>query len=216
MRRLALLSSSLWLVLSCSPVPRQVKYELEAPCPERVYMTVTYCQAKHAYSGVLQHLSRVEVISLETGKSLTIAVRKDERVRGLCIPEEYRGFMSRGSSFKGEVRVLRCGENGERGCPKYIRGYASWYGPEFHSRTTTAGTNFNMYDYVAAHRTLPLGTVLLVKNLENGKTVTVTVLDRGPFAEGRHLDLSYGAAKELGMLSKGTVPFVAEVVRCGS
>ncbi len=218
MGKLVLLVSIVWLLISCSPAPRHVKYEYEgmrAPCPKTTYMVVRYCPTRYAYSDRIQHLSRIRVTSLETGKSLTISVRMNKKVRGLCIPKKYRHFMSRGSSFKAKVKVLRCGENGIRKCPRYIRGYASWYGPKFHGRRTASGTRFNMHDYIAAHRSLPLGTVLLVKNLENGRTVKVKVLDRGPYVRGRHLDLSYAAAKKLGMLGKGVVPFVAEVIRCG-
>ena len=72
-----------------------------------------------------------------------------------------------------------------------------------------------MNDYVAAHRTLPFGTILLVKNLKNGRTVKVKVVDRGPFVRGRDLDLSYAAARKIGMISHGVVPFEAKVLRCG-
>ena len=214
MGRTALLLVPLLIFLSCSPAPKQVR-SLTAPCPKTAYMIVKYCPTKYAYSDRIQHLSRIRVTSLETGRSLTISVRQNKKVKGLCIPKEYKRFMSRGGSFRARVSVLRCGENGVRRCPRYIRGYASWYGPKFHGRRTASGTRFNMHDYTAAHRTLPLGTVLLVKNLENGRTVKVKVIDRGPYVRGRHLDLSYAAAKRLGMIGKGVIPFVAEVIRCG-
>ncbi len=84
-------------------------------------------------------------------------------------------------------------------------GYASWYGPKFHGRRTSSGEIFNMYDMTCAHRTLPLGTILLVTNLENGRSVVVRVNDRGPFVKGRIIDLSYAAARALGMVDKGVV-----------
>ena len=84
-------------------------------------------------------------------------------------------------------------------------GYASWYGPKFHGRRTSSGEAFNMYDMTCAHRTLPLGTILLVTNLENGRSVVVRVNDRGPFVKGRIIDLSYAAARALGMVDKGVV-----------
>ena len=84
-------------------------------------------------------------------------------------------------------------------------GYASWYGPKFHGRRTSSGEIFNMYDMTCAHRTLPLGTILLVTNLENGRSVVVRVNDRGPFVKGRIIDLSYAAARALGMVEKGVV-----------
>lgn len=83
-------------------------------------------------------------------------------------------------------------------------GIASWYGREFHGRKTASGELFDMYALSAAHRTLPLGTVIHVTNLENLKIVQVKVNDRGPFAANRMLELSYGAARELGFTAQGT------------
>jgi len=80
---------------------------------------------------------------------------------------------------------------------------ASWYGPEFHGRPTASGEIFNMYDLTCAHKTMPFGTRLRVTNPENGKSVIVTVNDRGPFVRGRDLDLSYGAARAIGLVEKG-------------
>ncbi len=84
-------------------------------------------------------------------------------------------------------------------------GIASWYGRKFHGRRTANGEIYNMYSYTAAHRILPMKTKLVVENLENGSTVNVTVNDRGPFVDTdkRIIDLSYAAAKALGMDTKG-------------
>ncbi len=84
------------------------------------------------------------------------------------------------------------------------RGVASWYGPGFHGHKTANGEQYDMHRLTAAHRTLPLGSVLLVKSLSNGRTVTVRVNDRGPFVKNRILDLSLGAAQSLGMTGAGT------------
>lgn len=83
-------------------------------------------------------------------------------------------------------------------------GIASWYGPGFHGSRTASGEIYNMYKLTAAHKTLPLGTYVKVINLENGKSVVVKINDRGPFVPGRIIDLSYAAAKRIGMLRKGT------------
>lgn len=83
-------------------------------------------------------------------------------------------------------------------------GVASWYGKDFHGRKTSNGEIYNMYGVTAAHKTLPLGTFVRVHNLTNGKSVDVRVNDRGPFARGRIIDLSYGAAKRIGMVGPGT------------
>jgi rare lipoprotein A len=85
-------------------------------------------------------------------------------------------------------------------------GIASWYGREFHGRKTSSGETYNMYGLTAAHKTLPLGTYVRVRNLRNGKTLDVRINDRGPFARGRIIDLSYAAAKTLGVVGPGTAP----------
>jgi rare lipoprotein A len=83
------------------------------------------------------------------------------------------------------------------------RGLASWYGREFHGRKTASGGSFDMYALSAAHRELPFGTVLKVTNLDNGKSIRVTINDRGPYKYTRIIDLSYAAARDLGFLAKG-------------
>jgi len=79
------------------------------------------------------------------------------------------------------------------------RGIASWYGHPYHGRPTASGEIYNMYDMTAAHRTLPFGTRVAVHDIENGKDVTVRINDRGPFVEGRIIDLSYAAAQAMRM-----------------
>ena len=83
-------------------------------------------------------------------------------------------------------------------------GIASWYGHDFHGRSTSNGETYNMHDITAAHKLLPMHTMLLVQNNENGRQVVVRVNDRGPFVQGRIIDLSYGAAKKLGLVHAGT------------
>lgn len=82
-------------------------------------------------------------------------------------------------------------------------GFASWYGKRFHGKRTADGSVFNMYNFTAAHKTLPLGSYVRVTNMKNGKTCIVKITDRGPFVRGRVIDLSSAAASELGMLSSG-------------
>jgi rare lipoprotein A len=88
----------------------------------------------------------------------------------------------------------------------YEKGIASWYGKKFHGRKTANGETYNMYGLSAAHKTLPLGTWVRVKNLRNGATMDLRINDRGPFVRGRIIDLSYGAAKRLGVAGPGTAP----------
>jgi len=82
-------------------------------------------------------------------------------------------------------------------------GKASWYGVPHHGRKTASGEAYDMHALTAAHRTLPLGTRLRVINVDNGRTVVVRINDRGPFVDGRVIDLSRAAARELGTLEDG-------------
>lgn len=84
------------------------------------------------------------------------------------------------------------------------RGVASWYGPGFHGRLTSNGERYDMHRFTAAHRTLPIGSVVEVRSLTTEKTVTVRINDRGPFVKGRIIDLSLVAAQLLGMVGEGT------------
>jgi rare lipoprotein A len=91
-------------------------------------------------------------------------------------------------------------------------GVASWYGPGFHGQPTSSGTIYDQHALTAAHPKLPLGTRARVTNLENGKSVEVLINDRGPFAKGRVIDLSYAAAHEIGMVGPGTARVQIDVV----
>ena len=82
-------------------------------------------------------------------------------------------------------------------------GRASWYGPRFDGNPTASGETFDMNALTAAHRTLPLGSRVLVHNLDNDRRVVVKINDRGPYVQGRDIDLSYGAARQLGMVPDG-------------
>jgi len=89
---------------------------------------------------------------------------------------------------------------------------ASWYGPGFNGHLTANGEVYDQEALTAAHRTLPFGTVLRVTNLNNGRQVEVRINDRGPFVDGRGIDLSHGAALALGMESQGVAPVAIEVI----
>jgi rare lipoprotein A len=91
------------------------------------------------------------------------------------------------------------------------QGIASWYGKDFHGRQTSSGEVYDMYQLTCAHQSLPLGTMVMVTNLENGKSVELKVNDRGPFVKGRIIDVSYAAAKMLDMSEKGTAMVKVEV-----
>src|SRR6266481_2056189 len=83
-------------------------------------------------------------------------------------------------------------------------GIASWYGPGFHGNRTANGEIYDQYELTAAHPSLPLGTRAMVTNLTNGRAVEVRINDRGPFVDGRAIDLSYAAARTIGMIGPGT------------
>src|SRR5262245_410814 len=87
---------------------------------------------------------------------------------------------------------------------------ASWYGTGFHGRRTASGQVFDQERLTAAHKTLPFGTKLRVTNLRNGRSVLVTVTDRGPYVRNRQLDVSFGAARRLGLVGTGTAPVLVE------
>jgi rare lipoprotein A len=91
-------------------------------------------------------------------------------------------------------------------------GKASWYGREFHGRPTASGRIYDMYAKSAAHKTLPLDTLVRVVNLSNRKSIIVPVNDRGPFVRGRVIDLSYGAAEELDIIGPGVVDVKVEAL----
>lgn len=95
----------------------------------------------------------------------------------------------------------------------FLTGKASWYGGYFHGRKTANGETYNMYSLTAAHKSLPFGSVVKVTNLENQKIVFVRINDRGPYIQGRHIDLSLAAAQKLGMVGSGVVPVKLEIFK---
>ncbi len=92
-------------------------------------------------------------------------------------------------------------------------GLASWYGIEEHGKPTSSGEVYDMYKMTAAHKTLPLGSEVKVTSKANGRQTVVRVNDRGPFITGRVIDLSFQAARELGMVDCGVMPVAIEVVQ---
>lgn len=93
-----------------------------------------------------------------------------------------------------------------------LQGVASYYGSKFHGRKTASGERFDKFALTAAHKTLPLGTMVRVTNLRNGESVEVKINDRGPHTKGRIIDLSRGAAEEIGMVRAGTARVRLEVI----
>lgn len=101
-------------------------------------------------------------------------------------------------------------------CPMSAQQYdglASYYGIPFHGRKAANGKTYNMYEMTCAHKSLPFGTKVKVTNLNNQKSVVVTVTDRGPYKRGRVVDLSVAAARELDFMHRGVVPVTIEVIK---
>ncbi|MFH1212847.1 MAG: septal ring lytic transglycosylase RlpA family protein [Candidatus Neomarinimicrobiota bacterium] len=92
---------------------------------------------------------------------------------------------------------------------------ASFYGEEFHGKLTSNGEVFDMYGLTAAHKSLPFGTILQVTYPSTGKSVNIVINDRGPFIPGRDLDLSYGAAKQIGLVNDGVGQVKVKVIKWG-
>ncbi|MBU0720588.1 septal ring lytic transglycosylase RlpA family protein [bacterium] len=93
-----------------------------------------------------------------------------------------------------------------------FKGNASWYGPDFHGKLTSNGETYDMHDMTAAHKTLPMNTIVKVRNNENGRSTVVRINDRGPFVATRIIDLSKSAAKEIKMIGNGTASVTIEIL----
>jgi rare lipoprotein A len=114
-------------------------------------------------------------------------------------PEAYHRYANRPYTVLGETYVPVVNQE-----PMKQRGLASWYGRKFHGQKTSSGETYDMFAMTAAHKTLPIPSYAKVTNLANGKSVVVRINDRGPFHSGRIIDLSYAAAKRIGILAQGS------------
>ena len=116
-----------------------------------------------------------------------------------------------GTSKKSNPRSLKTAKR----VPKVITGVSSFYGTDFHGKLTANGEVYDMYGLTAAHKTLPLNTIVRVTNLANNKSLILRINDRGPYVKGRILDCSYGAAKKLDFLLQGTTKVRIEIIEVG-
>lgn len=126
--------------------------------------------------------------------------------------EMHVALKSRGAAGRGPAARSHDATTAVSSVAGAFEGTASWYGPGFHGRKTASGDIFDQNAMTAAHRTLPFGTRLRVTDLVSGSSVEVIINDRGPFVDGRVLDLSRGAATKLGMLDRGLSRVKAEIV----
>ncbi len=119
------------------------------------------------------------------------------------------------SIFLLTVMLAGCGSLFGSSTPrrgKFQIGMASWYGPGYHGNACASGEIYDMHKLTAAHRELPFGTYVRVTNLRNGKSVVVRINDRGPFKRDRIIDLSYAAARKIGMVREGSARVRVEIV----
>ena len=139
-----------------------------------------------------------------------------------CTPSpRYKATSSKQSKGKSPNKIVFTKPS--KKIPKYdkskktIKGISSFYGLNdgFHGKLTANGELFDMNAKTAAHKTLPLGSLVRVTNLENDKSVTVRINDRGPYVQGRILDCSYGVARDLGFVEKGTASVRIDVIEFG-
>jgi rare lipoprotein A len=165
--------------------------------------SLTNCRLRSAEETLLSDLARAKFIA--TAKALAVAL-----AAALCCgcllrhhhAHQAGGYPAPASGTNQPAAPIVQGE----------QGFASWYGHPYHGRPTSSGEIYNMYAMTAAHRTLPFGTRVRVHDLDNGQAVEVRINDRGPFVEGRIIDLSYAAAKSMGMLGAGIAKVQLEIL----
>ena len=129
-----------------------------------------------------------------------------------CTVSPRYGGQSNGSTKKPKKNIKYSKKNKNS---SELKGVSSWYGPNFHGKLTANGEVYDMYGVTAAHKTLTLGTVVRVTNLDNGKSLILRINDRGPYVDGRILDCSFGAAKKLGFHEQGTANVEIKIIEEG-
>jgi rare lipoprotein A len=149
---------------------------------QRVYSSQSYAPAKSYSSDKSQHSSVLDK------KTYSHPTMRPYVIRGI---KYYPTVVSVGDRFQGR---------------------ASWYGPTFHGKHTSNGEIYNMYDMTAAHKTLPMNTIVKVTNQTNGKSIVVRMNDRGPFVDNRIIDLSKTGASKIDMIAAGTAPVSLEIL----
>jgi len=152
---------------------------------------------------------------MRLNESLTLFNPKILQICLILLTVFFLGKCSPSSRFSSKISSQQQSVISDNTDGDVFYGESSYYAEKFHGRKTANGEIFDMYKKTAAHKSLPFNTILQVTNLENNQSVIVRVNDRGPFVGGRILDLSYGAAKEIGMLSKGVVEVRIKIVKLG-
>jgi len=163
-------------------------------------------QIENANSDIEQ-LSFVPSQVLDTSSLLEALAPPQPEVLGTVAGETHHAYREAGTSEKPVPAAPK-----SEPVVHQQQGIASWYGPGFEGNLTANGEIFNSQEITAAHLELPFGTQVRVTNLDNGRSLVVRINDRGPYTGGRVIDLSAGAAEELGMIHTGTAPVVLEVL----
>ncbi|MCC5900210.1 MAG: septal ring lytic transglycosylase RlpA family protein [Phormidium sp. BM_Day4_Bin.17] len=162
-------------------------------------------QIENANSGV-ENLSSVPSQILDNSSVLDALAPPQPEVLGTFASATHQAYRDAGTTNKPDPAPKSEAVLYEE------QGIASWYGPGFEGNQTANGEIFNSQDITAAHLELPFGTHVRVTNLNNGRSLVVRINDRGPYIGNRIIDLSAGAARELGMIHSGTAPVVVEVL----
>lgn len=162
-------------------------------------------QIENANSGV-EELSFVPSQILDNSSVLEALAPPQPEVLGMFASQTHQAYRDMGTTNKPDPAPKSEAVLYEE------QGMASWYGPGFEGNRTANGEIFNSQDITAAHLELPFGTHVRVTNLNNGRSLVVRINDRGPYVGNRIIDLSAGAARELGMIHSGTAPVVVEVL----
>ena len=185
-------------------------------------------EPRHLYSNIL--VLTLAALLLSGCAEISFLAEGAKKIRSITVPSPppQAGFLDSNQDEQEETRFfLEKGEYYKVGLPYKIKGrwyypeedfayveegIASWYGEAFHNKTTANGAIFNMNALTAAHRTLPMPSIVRVTNLENGRTLVVKVNDRGPFARDRIIDMSKRSATVLGFLKQGVTRVRVEIL----
>lgn len=146
------------------------------------------------------------VLNIDASAKSQKTVKKISKKKQTITKKTSRTIKASGEDAERSLWLKRAGNS------QILTGKASWYGKDFHNKKTASGVKYDMHTFTAAHRTLPIGTVVKVTDQANGKSVMVTINDRGPFVHGRIIDLSYAAAKKLGLENRGVGKVALEVI----
>jgi peptidoglycan lytic transglycosylase len=157
-----------------------------------------------------QVLARILVVLYST---TSLLAAQPPNIPGTATKQNQVARPEKGNGYNNSATAKEVSFRQKRTPKPYQVGKASWYGKRFHGRTTASGEPYDMFQFTAAHRQLPLGTLVKVTNLSNGKSVVVRVNDRGPVPRSRIIDLSYGAVRIIGKPGRGLETVRLDIVR---